>query len=206
MHRRTSVSTASTFRKRPPAKRLPALLAALAGSSLLAGCGGMSLGLSAPTAAELALGCPKVSIVRDLQEVTDLRDGAGRDATAVMSRAAIADFTGNCEYGADGVTVNLKLAFVAERGPALQGDAGRYRYFVAVFRPGEQAPAAKSEFDTGARFTAEDPRRAWVEEVAPRIPLPKDVNAKDWQVMVGFQLTESQLAYNRTQLSQGLRR
>lgn len=204
MHRRTSVSTASTFRKRLPAKRLPALLAALAGASLLAGCGG--IGLSAPTAAELALGCPKVSIVRDLQEITHLRDGAGRDATAVMSRAAIADFTGNCEYGSDGVTVNLKLAFVAERGPALQGDAGRYRYFVAVFRPGEQVPAAKSEFDTGARFTAEDPRRGWVEEVAPHIPLPKDFNAKDWQVMVGFQLTESQLAYNRTQLSQGGRR
>ena len=201
MHRRTSVSTASTFRK-----RLPALLAALAGSSLLAGCGGVNLGLSAPTAAELALGCPKVSIVRDVQEVTLLRDGAGRDATAVMSRAAIADFTGNCEYGADGVTVNLKLAFVAERGPAQQGEAGRYRYFVAVFRPGEQVPAAKSEFDTGARFTAEDTRRAWVEEVAPRIPLPKDANAKDWQVMVGFQLTESQLAYNRAQLKQGVRR
>lgn len=182
------------------------MLAALAGSALLAGCGGMSLGLSAPTAAELALGCPKVSIVRDLQEITRLRPGAGRDATAVASRAAIADFTGNCEYGADGVTVNVKLALVAERGPALEGDVGRYSYFVAVFRPGEQVPAAKSVFETGTRFTAEDPRRAWVEEVAPHIPLPKDANAKDWQVMMGFQLTEGELAYNRAQAAQGARR
>lgn len=199
MDRRTPVSTASTFRKRSFA-----VSAALGASALLAGCGGM--GLKAPTAAELALGCPKVSIVRDLQEVTHLRDGAGRDATAVTSRAALADFTGNCEYGSDGVTVNLKLAFVAERGPSLQGDGARYTYFVAVFRPGEQAPAAKAQFETGTRFTAEEPRRLWLEEVAPRIPLPKDQNAKDWQVMVGFQLTEQELAYNRVQLNQGQRR
>lgn len=198
MDRRTPVSTASIFRKRSFA-----ILSALGSCVLLAGCG---LGLKAPTPAELALGCPKVSIVRDLQEVTHLRDGAGRDATAVVSRAALADFTGNCEYGSDGVTVNLKIAFVAERGPSLQSEADRYRYFVAVFRPGEQVPAAKAEFDTGARFTAEDPRRAWIEEVSPRIPLPKEYNAKDWQVMVGFQLSEQELAYNRAQFAQGQRR
>ena len=202
MNRRTSVSTASTLRKRSRA-----ILSAAAASALLAGCGGLgSLGLKAPTAAELALGCPKVSIIRDLQEITHLRPGAGRDATAVMSRAALADFAGNCEYGPDGVTVNVKLALVAERGPALSGDTDRYQYFVAVFRPGEQTPAAKSEFDTGARFTAEDTRRAWVEELSPHIPLPKDVNAQDWQVMVGFQLTNEELAYNRIQLQQGVRR
>jgi hypothetical protein len=203
MHRRTSVSTAPIFRKRPRAVAATGLL-----SVLLAGCGlGLGdIGLKAPTAAELALGCPKVSIVRDLQEVTHLSAGGGRDATAVASRAALADFTGNCEYGSDGVTVNVKLAMVAERGPALQGDTDRYRYFVAVFRPGEQVPAAKSEFETGARFTAEDPRRVWVEEVTPHIPLPKDVNAKEWQVMVGFQLSAEELAYNRRQLQQGVRR
>lgn len=196
--RGTSITTARPHRKRPATAPLPvvALLTPLA----LAGCGG--LGLSGPSSAELALACPKVSIVRDVQEVTHFA-GAGRDLTGVVSRAAVADYTGNCEYDDEGVTVNVTLAFLGERGPALKGVGDRYQYFVAVYRPGSQTPANKVVFETGTKFTDEDPRVGWVEQVAPRIPLSKDGNAKDWRVAVGFQLTPDQLAYNRSQIKQG---
>lgn len=40
--------------------------------------------------------------------MTRFRAG-GRDLTDVTSRAAVLDYTGGCEYGRDGVTVNLNL-------------------------------------------------------------------------------------------------
>lgn len=163
----------------------------------LAGCSG--LGLTPPSPQEAALACPRVAIVRDLQEVTQFRPGAGRDVSDAVSRAALLDYAGNCEYTSDGVTVNLKLTLLAERGPALQGTEASYRYFVAVARPGEEVPVAKTEFDVAIGFPAGQTRVMREEELTPKIPLPKDSNAKEWRILVGFQLTPDQLEYNLAQ-------
>lgn len=158
----------------------------------LAGCGTSN---PEKAAAEAALRCPKVSIVRDLASVTQFRPGR-RDQTDIVSRAVLADYAGNCDYRKNGVTVNLNLTLVAERGPAMQGNQANYRYFVAVTRPGEEVPVSKTEFDTTVDFPAGQNRAGNREELAPVIPLPEDANAKDWQVIVGFQLSEDQLRYN----------
>jgi len=170
------------------------------GVLVLAGCSGMGIN-GAPQAPTAALSCPKVAIVRDLAEVTQFRAG-GRDLTDVQSRAALADFSGNCEYASDGVTVNVNVFLVAERGPALQGNQASYRYFVAVAKPGEDTPSAKTEFETSVTFEPGKPRAGTREELAPKIPLPKDTNAKDWKIFVGFQLTPDELAFNRAQMKQ----
>jgi len=156
-------------------------------------------GCSAPTATEMALGCPKVSIIRDLQTVTVFRPGAGRGPSDIAYRGKIADFAGNCEYGSDGVTVNLNLFVGAEKGPAFSGNSADLRYFVAVTRPEEANPAAKVEFQTAIDFPTGKSVAASKEDLAQRIPLPKDVNAKGWNVVVGFQLTPEQRDYNLSQ-------
>lgn len=187
----------SPARKSPPASLLrmgrPALLAA--GAVLaLSGCSGM--GPTNPS--DAALACPKVNIVRDLQEVTVFRPG-GKDLTDLESRAALTDYTGNCEYTSAGVTVNVNVYLVAERGPALKGDVAKYQYFVALAQP-DDTLVSKAYFDTDVTFVPGQPRAGSKEELAPRIPLPKDGNAKDWKVYLGFQLTPEQLEFNRTQV------
>ncbi|MGF7172745.1 hypothetical protein [Azospirillum doebereinerae] len=179
-----------------PAWKKPSALAALALASVgLAGCGGW-MGPTNP--AEASLACPKVSIVRDLSEVTAFRAG-GRDLTDLESRAALVDFAGNCDYASDGVTVNVNVYLMAERGPALRGDTAKYTYFVALAKP-DDSVVSKAFFDTDVTFPAGQPRAGSREELAPKIPLPKDVNAKDWKVYLGFQLTPEQLAFNRSQM------
>lgn len=166
----------------------------------LAGC--ESLGLKAPSSAELALACPKVAIVRDLQTVTQFRPGQGRDLSDITTRAALVDYAGMCEYDRDGVTVNVNLFLVAERGPAMQASQASYRYFIAIAKPGQEEPVTKTFFDTTVDFPAGQNRAGNREELAPRIPLPKDANAKDWHVFAGFQLSPEQLEYNRKNLGQ----
>ena len=174
-------------------KSRPALLAAGA-VAVLSGCSGMG-----PTnPADAALACPKVNIVRDLQEVTVFRPG-GKDLTDLESRAALVDYTGNCEYTSDGVTVNVNVFLVAERGPALPGNTAKYQYFVALAQP-DDTLVSKAYFDTDVTFVTGQPRAGTREELAPRIPLPKDANAKDWKIYLGFQLTPQQLEFNRTQM------
>ncbi|WP_245593487.1 hypothetical protein [Azospirillum halopraeferens] len=172
-------------------------MAGLAGAVLaLAGCSSIGLG-GGSTPAELALACPKVSIIGGLHEVTEFRPG-GRDMTDVASRAALTDYSGNCEYDSRGVTVNVKVDLLAERGPAMQGNSAAYRYFVAVMAPGHEDPVQKAVYDVSVTFPANAARAAGTDEVAVTIPVGKDVNAKDWQVVLGFQLTPEQLAFNRT--------
>lgn len=182
MDRRTRRTTPYLFRFGLPAA---ALLTVAACSSL-----------SPPTTQELALACPRISIVRDLKSTTQFRPGAGRDASDVVARGEIVDYAGNCEYGKDGVTVNLDLLLAAEKGPAMTGNQASFKYFVAVARPEENTPAAKEVFETPLVFPAGEARTAVKEQLTPHIPLPPDTNAKGWSVLIGFQLTDDEVKYN----------
>ncbi|MGQ9365898.1 hypothetical protein [Azospirillum sp. A39] len=175
-----------------PVRKSLAVAVLAGGAAALAGCSGLG-GPDSP--ADLALACPQVSIVRDLQVATQFR-GNGRDMTDIASRAVLADYSGNCEYDSNGVTVNVTVALVAERGPAMTGETATYPYFVAVLPPGQAEPREKAIYDAAMAFKAGTPRAAVSEEVAVAIPVGKDANAKDWTVLLGFQLTPEQLRYN----------
>ena len=88
---------------------------------------------------------------------------------------------------------------MAERGPALQGNTAKYQYFVALAQP-DDTLVSKAYFDTDVTFVPGQPRAGTREELTPKIPLPKDANAKDWKIYLGFQLTPEQLNFNRTQM------
>lgn len=146
------------------------------------------------------MACPQVAIMRDAGQVTLFRPGNGRDLTDVTSQAQIADFSGGCDYDRSGVTVNLLVALMAERGPAAQSDEASYRYFVAIVRP-DRSVAAKAEFEVPVRFTKGTTRAEGKDELRQHIPLPKGTDARHWQVLLGFQLTSEQLEFNRRLLS-----
>jgi hypothetical protein len=173
-------------------------LAASSGLALLAllalpGCSGRT------DPAEALLACPRVGIVRDVAEITQFRPG-GRGQPDVEARGALTKGEGDCEYGSGGVTVNASVLLKAERGPALKGNTATFRYFVAIVAPGQNEPSAKSEFETVVEFKPGQTTAGSREELAQKIPLPKNANAKDWGVFFGFQLTPEQLDYNRALL------
>lgn len=205
MDTRFDPNTGTPFRKAAgwTGAALAAALLALTGCSSVSSVTssvGSALGLGGGED-RVGAGCPRVAIVRDAAMATQFRAGSGRDPSDVVSRAQLANITGGCEYGREGVTVNVDLALVAERGPAMQGAQGSYQYFVAIVDPQEQV-VAKREFPTTVDFPGNATRSGSKEELQQFVPLPKGQGARDWQVLIGFQLTPDQLEHNRRALKQ----
>ncbi|WP_236024758.1 hypothetical protein [Arenibaculum pallidiluteum] len=181
-------------------RRLSAVLAALTLPVLLAGCSSLFGGDDEERQAAQAMAparCPRVAVLRDASEVTEFRQGAGRDLTDVLSRAAVVDFSGNCRPEQGRVTVDFRLVLGAERGPAWQGQQPTYQYFVAVADQQGQV-LSKQLFDAPMQFAEGQSRTGSIEELSQTIPLPENRRAQDYQVFVGFQLTPDQVRFNRS--------
>ncbi|EWY42698.1 hypothetical protein N825_02225 [Skermanella stibiiresistens SB22] len=164
---------------------------------LMAACSGA--GGKPPATAEATappLACPRVTIPEQTRDVTRFRAGGSHDLTDVVSRAAVLEYSGGCEYGPDGVTVNLKLVLAAERGPATRDTQGAYRYFVAVTDPSGRI-MAKREFDTTIDFSPNLGRGGSVEDLQQHIALAEGATAANHGVVVGFQLEPAELEFNR---------
>ncbi|HET8726519.1 MAG TPA: hypothetical protein VFO41_03320 [Alphaproteobacteria bacterium] len=159
----------------------------------LVACGGDDVVVGGPGQ---PTGCPEVRIVGDTAEVTQFRDGPGRDLTDVEARGVIADFSGECTYGDEDVTVDLNLVIGAEKGPAAATDSARFDYFVAVTDP-QQTILNKELFETELTFEGGAVRTAVVEELQLSIPLDQIGDGSFYEVLVGFQMTPDQLEFNR---------
>ena len=163
-----------------------------------------ALALSACTAAEdrTAAVCPRAGIVPDANVMVLFREGAGRDLTDVVAQAQIVEVAVTCAYAAarrpPGVTLDLQIAIAAERGPADRARRAALPYFVAVL-DGDQNIVAKEFFEARFDFPDNRTRVGRVDELEPRIPLRSNFDGPGYRVMIGFQLTPDQLAWNRRQ-------
>jgi hypothetical protein len=163
-----------------------------------------ALALSACTAAEdrQAAICPRAGILPDANIMVQFRDGPGRDLTDVVAQAQIMDVAVACEYTSGrrppGVTLDLQVAIAAERGPADRSRRASLPYFVAIL-DGDQNIVAKEFFTAQFEFPDNRTRVGRVDDLEPRIPLRSNFDGPSYRVMVGFQLTPDQLAWNRRQ-------
>lgn len=168
----------------------PLAALALAGFAV-AGCG--LFGKSPPPRR-----CPPVLILEETNKLTKFRAGPGRDITDIEFEARIVDFTGNCKDDEDEFDVQLKVAFVVERGPANAKGEAKFPYFVAIpkFRP---RPEGKRSFDVTLKFEGNRTRIVHNESLSLTIPISPRVSTKDHEIYIGMQLSPEQLRFNKSQ-------
>lgn len=102
-------------------------------------------------------------------------------------------------YGERPIIANLELDLAFGRGPAAIGESHTYQYFVAVTRR-DIAVIEKQVFPVTVRFRAGEDR-AYVTETVDAISIPRansDTSGTNFEIIVGFELTPEQLAYNRS--------
>lgn len=173
--------------------RIPAFFrAAGLGALLFAGLAGCGL-FSSPAE---QFDCPATAAVADATTLSKFLDGPGRDLTDVRYQVRLVDVLNKCSYDRTGVTVEMLVAFALELGPANPDRNASFPFFVAITDPSNEI-IAKRIFTSSLAFPSNVGYVEHREELRQRIPLPKGGGASDYQVIVGLQLTEDELEYNR---------
>ncbi len=143
--------------------------------------------------------CPRGVIPADSASVTRFREGPGRDLTDVVAEGEIVNILVQCKYDKRSVTVDLQIAITGDRGPADRSRVAEFEYWVAILDP-QQNIVTKQPAQVRFQFTDNRTRLGQIiSEFEPYIPLADLKQAVEYQIIVGFQLSAEELAWNRAQ-------
>ena len=165
-----------------------ARFAAIAGLLFLAGCNNTQ---------RIVL-CPGAAILADTASEAVMRPGAPADLSGIAYSAAVTDVSSDCVFDRQqGMTLSsVDINFRATRTPTVDPASYTLTYFVTVNSAdrvlSKKLYQVKFDFAPGAALaTAEaSPDRVQVDLERGHLPT-------DYQLLVGFQLTPEQLAFNR---------
>lgn len=174
--------------------RLPRLIAALAGGAALVGCAS-PLGDAFDTRENVGP-CPPAGSIYDSARIVILDDG--QSYSDIEYTGEITGVRLYCRYaGADPIEAELEIDFAFGRGPSGEAARHTYPYFVAVTRRNGTV-LAKEYFSVTGEFSGEPVDAA--QEVIRNITIPRadeTISGSNFEVLVGFELTEAQLDFNR---------
>ncbi len=175
----------------PRAFRLPAL----PGSALLLGLA-FALNGCGPDRPQFAPACPQTGILGDAADLTRFRS-TGTDLTDMVVDGRITGLRGKCSYdGGEHLATVLSVDLELMRGPAMQGRTAEVTYFVSVAK-GDQI-LDKKDYTLRVAFDRNSGQlRLTGDEIDLSLPTPGKVTGSDYRILVGFQLSPQELAFNR---------
>ncbi len=146
-------------------------------------------------------GCPRIEIVEELGAINEFTNPRRPVNANLISRVDLNSADSTCEYGRNSVTVDLKLVFEGLLGPKgrIRPDDKpffSYPFFVAVTSPSGQI-LAKEVFAASLTYDAGQEEQIYYESLRQIIPVRGKRSGSRHKIMIGFQLTEDQLAFNR---------
>ena len=141
--------------------------------------------------------CPAAGVVTGIDTVARF-DGRGTGYVNLADRATVGGVTSDCNVDEKGATVTVSLSTVAELGPMAPSRTIDFPYFVAVMDTHDKV-VAKRVFKNTITFKPNENRGGTQDTVTETIPLKNPREADRYHIVVGFQLTEEELAFNRAQ-------
>lgn len=140
--------------------------------------------------------CPRFGGLETATQQVKFRPGEGRDLTDVMYMIRLNGVQRVCEYDRGGVAVAMRVGFALELGPANPDRNASFQYFVAI-TDGDNNVLTKQVFPVALAFPANVGYVEKTDELDQRIPMPVGRSASAYQIIVGLQLSEAELDYNR---------
>jgi hypothetical protein len=182
------------FQRHPVTKWRPCVRRAVAVAAL-------ALGLAACSALPGAVPqgpCPRVSILSDASSVTQFKSGLAQDLIDIEYEAEIVQVAPKCSYDRDGrITTVTTLSLIATRGPAAHSHDANFIFFVAVIDQNQRV-LARERFESMLQFARSQRRAGVEEEIEGVIPLAAGLSGANYEILVGFELSQEQLDFNRT--------
>ncbi|MBU0859921.1 MAG: hypothetical protein KJ667_08280, partial [Alphaproteobacteria bacterium] len=153
--------------------------------------------------ASQSVDCPRVGVVDDLNSLTQMTEGG-----AEISSAQLIDIQSQCTVNENNVIVDMDIVFdaaIGAQGRVKDTDTASfsYPYFIAITTPSGDI-TAKEVFSATIAFESGTDRLNHAEQLRQVIPLTGAYNARDYEILIGFQLSESELAFNRNRAAQGM--
>lgn len=145
--------------------------------------------------------CPKITIVEELSMLDEFTPGTSAKSSNLISSVKMSESESTCTYNDRSVTVDLKLAFngkLGTKGRKTSKDKPffSYPFFVAVTSPSGKI-LAKEIFAASMTYDAGKNEQVYFETLRQIIPTDSRSKGAGYKVMLGFQLAEKQLNYNR---------
>ena len=146
--------------------------------------------------------CPQVKGLVDLAMITQFADAALTTPDTMVSDTKLEKIGSTCVVAGNSVSVELELNFTGVLGPAgvkdLDGQANyTYPYFISVISPDGKI-LSKDVFALSMIYENGQITYHKQDKLRQVIPLLSGQDASKFQIMIGFQLSEAELAYNRT--------
>lgn len=139
--------------------------------------------------------CPLTAIIPQLAQASQF-DGDGTGYSNVTYTASLSALTSHCKLVKDGVAVDATLKLTLQQGPKGKGGTFDFPYFVAIVNSAG-AVVAKAEFSTPLSPNDRQPRIGSKETIHEFIPLADPLDSGSYSVVIGFQLDDRQVAFNR---------
>ncbi len=147
--------------------------------------------------------CPRVSAMPELARVTQFADDTNPSPATILSETVLTKLDTSCIVTENAINLDIMLNFTSNLGTAglrqAQVEASyTHPYFIAVVSP-QGKIIAKDVFALAPVFTSGQKQVASSERLQQTIPLTDTAVAPgQYQVMIGFQLSETELNYNRS--------
>lgn len=161
-----------------------------------------SSSLAAPAISGITADCPAIQALPEVARISRFADETKPSPDTLVTEAALSSVSTSCTAAGNSVTVEMSLTFDGKLGPAGQKETtveATYSlpYFIAVVNP-QGAIMSKDVFALGMTYSKGQSEISKPEVIRQIIPVAAGTGAGTYQIMVGFQLTDSELTYNRT--------
>lgn len=143
--------------------------------------------------------CPAVVIRPDLKMMTEFQDDTRPDAQTMVSQIRFVSALPSCKTEGDRLVMRLDLDFAGQTGPKARFNPNdkpsfAYPYFIAV-TDSEGAVLSKEIFAVSISYNAQETSKTQTENLYQNMPKS---SPDSYKVVIGFQLTPEQLAYNQS--------
>lgn len=145
-----------------------------------------------------ALPCPEVGILGGAENLTSF-SGAGNDITDIALTAELERVVSRCEYDiGDGIIyVDIAIRGVAEVGPAATSREVTVPMFIALTEINSRV-LRKDTFLLPLTFEGNQRATSFIHTIEEtKVPYVARIDGSAYEILVGFQLTPEELAYNK---------
>lgn len=146
--------------------------------------------------------CPAIGVLDHAVDITVFQPGKGRDLTDIEYEGEFRGAGTDCDYDEELRMVNSTAFFkiLATRGPAARNRQVELPIFVAIVRAGGEI-VDKRQYPVLLKFEDGSDMAQVADELEDiKIYLEPGDSTRAYEILIGFQLSESQLDYSRSKV------